>query len=106
VNELTEREEDVLFLVSHGYSNEEIGVILDISASTVRTHVQNILSRLNVHNKAHAVATWIRSGDDGGASERLVQRVRDDERGQNVKRPGTRYDLRGKHIRGLRTHRG
>jgi transcriptional regulator EpsA len=52
---LTLREEEVLSWVYLGKSNIEIGVILGISALTVKNHVQEILRRLNVQNRTQAV---------------------------------------------------
>jgi transcriptional regulator EpsA len=52
---LTEREREVLKWVYLGKSNIEIGLILGISSLTVKNHVQEILRRLNVQNRAQAV---------------------------------------------------
>lgn len=52
---LTQREQEVLRWVCLGKSNIEIGMILGISALTVKNHVQEILRRLNVQNRAQAV---------------------------------------------------
>jgi len=52
---LTQREQEVLKWVYLGKSNIEIGMILGISALTVKNHVQEILRRLNVQNRAQAV---------------------------------------------------
>lgn len=52
---LTERERSILRWVYLGKSNGEIGAILGISALTVKNHVQKILRKLNVVNRAQAV---------------------------------------------------
>ena len=52
---VTLREQEILHWVSHGKSNYEIGTILDISPLTVKNHVQKILRKLNVVNRAQAV---------------------------------------------------
>jgi transcriptional regulator EpsA len=52
---LTPREQDILGWVYRGKSNIEIGLILGISQFTVKNHVQKILRRLNVLNRAQAV---------------------------------------------------
>jgi transcriptional regulator EpsA len=52
---LTERERSVLRWVYLGKSNGEIGAILNISSLTVKNHVQKILRKLNVVNRAQAV---------------------------------------------------
>ena len=52
---LTQREQEVLRWVYLGKSNLEIGMILGISPLTVKNHVQEILRRLDVQNRAQAV---------------------------------------------------
>lgn len=54
-NQLTRREQEVLKWIYLGKSNIEIGMILGISPLTVKNHVQEILRRLNVLNRAQAV---------------------------------------------------
>ncbi len=53
---MSEREIEVLRLVAQGYSNQEIAEILVISTNTVKTHVKNILGRLQVSNRTQAAA--------------------------------------------------
>lgn len=53
---LTEREQEVLALLTQGYSNKEIAAILTVTVNTVKKHLQNIFTRLNVDNRAAAVA--------------------------------------------------
>ena len=52
---LTEREREILQWVYNGKSNGEVGAILAISPLTVKNHVQKILRKLNVVNRAQAV---------------------------------------------------
>jgi transcriptional regulator EpsA len=52
---LTEREQEILNWIHLGKSNPEIGAILEISPLTVKNHVQKILRKLNVQNRAQAV---------------------------------------------------
>lgn len=52
---ITAREEEILRWVSLGKSNFEIGAILGLSPLTVKNHVQRILRKLNVVNRAQAV---------------------------------------------------
>jgi two-component system, NarL family, response regulator LiaR len=54
LDQLTERETDVLRLLAQGLSNQEIAANLHISATTVRSHVSNILMKLNVSNRTQA----------------------------------------------------
>ncbi len=53
--ELTEREREVLDLLARGLSNTEIAATLVISQKTVRNHVSNIFSKLQVADRAQAV---------------------------------------------------
>lgn len=53
---LTQREREVLQGLRQGLSNHDIGLTLDISALTVKNHVQRILRKLGASNRAHAVA--------------------------------------------------
>jgi transcriptional regulator EpsA len=52
---VTLREAEILRWVREGKSNQEIGHILNISPLTVKNHVQKILRKLNVQNRAQAV---------------------------------------------------
>jgi DNA-binding NarL/FixJ family response regulator len=52
---LTERECDVLSLVAKGMSNAEIATELTLSEHTVKSHVQNMLGKLRLRNRIHAV---------------------------------------------------
>lgn len=54
---LTERELEVLRLLSQGKESQAIADELTISANTVRTHLQNIFSKLGAHSKLEAVAS-------------------------------------------------
>ncbi len=54
---LTERELEILRLLAQGKPSEGIAEELSISANTVRTHLQNIFSKLGAHSKLEAVAT-------------------------------------------------
>jgi DNA-binding NarL/FixJ family response regulator len=62
IEELTEREEDVLRLVAQGASNKNIASSFHISIRTVDTHVTNILRKLHVHSKLEAAALLHRHG--------------------------------------------
>jgi DNA-binding CsgD family transcriptional regulator len=52
---ITTREREILKWIYLGKSNFEIGAILNISPLTVKNHVQKILRKLNVVNRAQAV---------------------------------------------------
>src|SRR5438105_11726322 len=53
---LSPREQEVLQLVAEGYSNSMIAGRLHLSENTIKTYVENLLSRLNARNRAEAVA--------------------------------------------------
>lgn len=53
---LSPREQEVLELVAEGFSNGMIATRLHLSENTVKTYVENLLSRLNARNRAEAVA--------------------------------------------------
>ena len=53
---LSPREQEVLRLVADGYSNSMIATRLHLSENTIKTYVENLLSRLNARNRAEAVA--------------------------------------------------
>jgi DNA-binding NarL/FixJ family response regulator len=59
---LSEREKEVLSALSNGKSYQEIADILFISIDTVRQHIRNIYSKLQVHTQSEAVARGIRKG--------------------------------------------
>ena len=53
---LTERESEVMHWVANGKTNPEIASILDISAFTVKNHMQRVFKKLDVSNRAQAVS--------------------------------------------------
>lgn len=53
--ELTAREYDILYLLAKGYDNQTIADELFISLKTVKTHVSNILAKLEVDDRTQAV---------------------------------------------------
>lgn len=59
---LTKREIEVLKLVAQGSSNDEIAKKLCISYGTVRSHISNLLSKLELTNRAQAVIYALREG--------------------------------------------
>jgi two-component system nitrate/nitrite response regulator NarL len=56
IKQLTHRELEVLTLLARGTGGEEIARRLNVSRNTVRSHVQNILTKLQVHSRLEAVA--------------------------------------------------
>ncbi len=61
-SDLTGRELEVLEQIVFGRSNKEIAAALDISEATVKSHVNNILSKLGVTDRTQAATTAIRRG--------------------------------------------
>jgi DNA-binding NarL/FixJ family response regulator len=59
---LTAREREILTLVAEGRSNKEIAAELVISERTARTHVSNLLGKLNLSSRTQAALVAIREG--------------------------------------------
>ena len=64
--ELTEREREVLHLIAQGHSNDAIARRLFLSGKTVRNHVSNIFSKLQLADRAEAI---VRARESGLGSE-------------------------------------
>jgi DNA-binding NarL/FixJ family response regulator len=62
VDELTEREKEVLQLLAAGLTNKEIGTRLDIAENTVKNHLKNILATLHLQNRVQAATLAIQQG--------------------------------------------
>jgi DNA-binding NarL/FixJ family response regulator len=58
---LTTREEEVLILLSKGYTNKEIAEKLSISAETVGSHLKHIYEKMHVRSRTEAVARYMTS---------------------------------------------
>lgn len=61
-NNLSDREIEVLNLITEGLENDEIADQLYISIDTVRNHIRHIYQKLHVHSKTQAVVKAIREG--------------------------------------------
>jgi DNA-binding NarL/FixJ family response regulator len=59
---LTAREREILALVAAGMSNKEIAAELVISERTARTHVSNVLGKLNLTSRTQAALVAVREG--------------------------------------------
>jgi DNA-binding NarL/FixJ family response regulator len=59
---LTERETEVLRLLSHGLANKEIAVQLNIGEQTVKSHVHNLLNKLGASSRTQAALYGVRLG--------------------------------------------
>jgi DNA-binding NarL/FixJ family response regulator len=62
VEVLTERETEVLRLMTTGFSNGEIASALHLAEGTVKNHVSNVLGKLGVRDRVRAVLKAIESG--------------------------------------------
>ena len=61
-DDLTKRESEILLLISAGKSNQEIADELFITLKTVKTHVSNILSKLDVEDRTQAAIYAFKHG--------------------------------------------
>ena len=61
-NALTPREVDVLRLAAKGNTNKEIAAQLSLTEETVKSHIRNILAKLEAKDRTHAVAIGAKRG--------------------------------------------
>ncbi len=59
---LTPREQEVLALISRGFSYSEVARLQNLTVHTVRTHIKNMYAKLSVHSKTEAVFEATRMG--------------------------------------------
>jgi DNA-binding NarL/FixJ family response regulator len=59
---LTDREREILVLVAHGFSNDDIAERLYVSPLTAKTHVNRAMTKLNVRDRAQLVVLAYQSG--------------------------------------------
>ena len=62
LDDLTDRERDVLQLIARGMSNQDIGRELFLSEATIKTHVTRVLSKLGLKSRTQAVVVAYESG--------------------------------------------
>jgi len=62
IGDLSQREVEVLQLIAQGLSNQEIATELFVEATTVKTHVSHILTKLGVRDRVQAVVEAYESG--------------------------------------------
>ena len=62
LEDLSEREREVLQLVTRGYTSKDMAEALIVSAETIKTHVTNILGKLQAKDRTHAAVIGVRRG--------------------------------------------
>lgn len=62
LNQLSDREREVLILVARGHTNQQIAGELFMSVSTVKVHLRNIFTKLNLPNRTEAAVFAVREG--------------------------------------------
>lgn len=62
LQELTEREREVLRLLGQGFSNKEIGEALFITEGTAKNHVSNVIEKLGLRDRTQAALWAVRHG--------------------------------------------
>jgi two-component system, NarL family, nitrate/nitrite response regulator NarL len=78
-DQLTQREREVLALLARGTTSAEMARLLGISPNTLRTHVQSVLTKLQVHSRLEAASFAIRNDllvDDDWRQGSSVRRSR------------------------------
>jgi DNA-binding NarL/FixJ family response regulator len=60
--QITRREQDVLRLIALGQTNREIANALSLTVSTVKTHVEHLIDKLNVSDRTQAAVRAIELG--------------------------------------------
>lgn len=60
---LTKREKQIYDLLVNNYDTEEIAQVLCISSKTVRNHISNVIQKLGVKSRSHAVIELIKMNE-------------------------------------------
>jgi DNA-binding NarL/FixJ family response regulator len=63
VPQLSPREREIMHLMAEGLTAEAIGAKLGVSVETVRTHVRNVIRKLQARNRVHAIALALERGE-------------------------------------------
>jgi DNA-binding NarL/FixJ family response regulator len=60
---LSPREREIMHLMAHGSTAQDVGDRVGVSVETVRTHVRNVIRKLEARNRVHAIAIALQRGD-------------------------------------------
>jgi DNA-binding NarL/FixJ family response regulator len=60
---LSPREREIMHLMAEGATAQDVGDRLGVSVETVRTHVRNVIRKLQARNRVHAIAIALQRGD-------------------------------------------
>jgi DNA-binding NarL/FixJ family response regulator len=63
VPQLSPREREIMHLMAEGNTAEQIGGKITVSVETVRTHVRNVIRKLQARNRVHAIAIALERGE-------------------------------------------
>jgi DNA-binding NarL/FixJ family response regulator len=63
VPQLSPREREIMHLMAEGYTAEQVGDAISVSVETVRTHVRNVIRKLQARNRVHAIAIALERGE-------------------------------------------
>ena len=63
VPQLSPREREIMHLMAEGLTAEAIGAKIIVSVETVRTHVRNVIRKLQARNRVHAIAIALERGE-------------------------------------------
>ncbi len=63
VPQLSPREREIMHLMAEGLTAEKIGDEISVSVETVRTHVRNVIRKLQARNRVHAIAMALERGE-------------------------------------------
>lgn len=67
--DLTNREKELLAALANGWTNMQIATRIGISRNTVKYHLKNLYDKLEVNNRAMAVALYVRASGENGLAD-------------------------------------
>ena len=63
VPQLSPREREIMHAMAEGFTAEKVGDKFGVSVETVRTHVRNVIRKLQARNRVHAIALALERGE-------------------------------------------